>query len=287
MINSKKLNIMEDTLFLNSTIIQINNILPINEELSLFDVLKDTSNTINESISFLLSESAINSQINKYQAKIKTIENQLKNNGIDLTEMNKLIKEKTNKIINFTKNVKDGKINREKMSEMISESFLDIFKDMTIKGVAGAILITLVIFIVHNLIFIFLSAYIATPGAAMAIVVIIISPIIEEIAKRISIKSGIAGEFLIVFNATEFLRGISRFYKFGKNLGKIILIKALPVFMHNFTMFVQHKFDKSDNDSTDENSNSKLGLLLGILVHGIWNFLSKINNSKISAWALK
>jgi hypothetical protein len=100
--------------------------------------------------------------------------------------------------------------------------------------------------------------------------IVILGPVIEEIAKHISIKQNNMWSFFIVFNAFEFTMYVNRMMSMGIPFVVAAFIRLLVVGMHLSTTLVQKNFidaaGKLNNPSFE-----KIGLFVGIFMHFLWN----------------
>ena len=112
------------------------------------------------------------------------------------------------------------------------------------------------------------------------ITAIIIGPILEEFAKKLSVKSGCTKEFYLIFNAFEFTQYVST-YAIIVGLKKIVITRIKALGMHLVTTIVQFLSDnkkvqhilKLDKEE-DKEKLSTLGYLCGVLIHSTWNGLA-------------
>lgn len=201
--------------------------------------------------------------------KLKQIEHQLEQNNIDTNQIKKIINKNIKKI--NIKNIKETSLK-------LKDNLLEILNEVkqTIPGKISLSIITLVFVLIIGY---YLSPVVLHLGAQLGLSekicsilpMIFISPLLEEYAKFISIKHSFTGEYFIAFNVFEFTAYIFIFLNLGIGLVPAIISRSLALMMHAITTYIQYKFRNESKNKDDEEHQSRIGLLAGIVIHFFWN----------------
>jgi hypothetical protein len=267
-------SMMESALFLDSPV------------MSLLEAEKRYDRIVFESLALnaehrmqLLSEGltdGIEKKVESFKRDFKKQRNELKQYNIDADKVSKAViqglKDSAKELAGAGKSPEA----RKRAAASIGGTLKGLFEGMTRKGIQQASIITLLVTVI-NIACIALITALFGQMAAIFIVGIAIGPIVEEIAKFVAIKRGVAGEFGIMFNFNEFVSYFSRLAPV-MGAGKAVAIRIAPVIMHYSTIVVQKYF--SDRRKK-EGEASKMGLALGIVIHSLFNFLAAITEIRI------
>jgi hypothetical protein len=194
----------------------------------------------------------------------------LKKHHISEVTFQKYVKKYKSKL--KIKNV-NGKVEAKGFLKSVESLVKEIFQDMSAEGFGKAVSLFIIMLIIQSLIVIVISS-LGLSGVMSAILAYgIILPIVEEVAKQISIREGFEGEFFIFFNALEFTGYVSNLVKGGMKMIKAILLRGAVIVMHFVTTVVQKAFDKySDEEKQDGSKVAKfIGLVAGSFIHALWN----------------
>jgi len=105
---------------------------------------------------------------------------------------------------------------------------------------------------------------------------VIVAPLTEEYAKRVSIEKNIPWLYTGIFAGFEFLSSIMI------SVNPIyVALRAAVVLMHLTTTFIQKKFMNISDKSIDPKKMKTLGFVFAVLIHGLWNLLATIYQSDI------
>jgi uncharacterized DUF497 family protein len=265
-----KLTLMEASLYFD------NEINSFNEAFKFNDVFVENLNiTIEESVRLLTegSSATIKMKVAEMKRKMDSDRLILKKHNIDMNAKDKIIREQVQKAVKELTNVKSSGADRTKAVGTLTNCLKEIFnfKGFTEDGIGEALVITFFISVINS---VFAGIFIGLfgMGLGMAITAVAIAPITEEIAKFISIKRGHAGEFGFVFNALEFAQYL---IQYGPMVGyaKMAVVRIFPVIMHYSTIIVE-KYFNDKGEKTGNKSLDKIGLVIGMAIHALWNFLA-------------
>lgn len=232
----------------------------------------------------------------KIKKETNRIKSDLNNHGIDIKKIEKAILSKKKNLESEIKKGSDYKTIGEKLTKFFQEIFhMDDVKDemekhniMNSKIRKAFIIFVFTMFAIVLLSI--LSAAIFVPifgpsaGQITALFsIIVISPVVEEYAKYISIKKKATGQFFLLFNLYEFFSYVIRFVIIGISIPVAIGYRILPVLMHALTTYIMFKFRRKevkDVDNKEEITQTKgypkTSLAVGILIHFIWNLQSVV-----------
>ena len=123
---------------------------------------------------------------------------------------------------------------------------------------------------------------------------IIVAPIVEEMAKSAAVKGNFIAEFQFVFNLFEFssyMKNMAVNNAAGftnTHMGKFAIVRLATVGMHLTTSIVHYISSNSKllqklkiKNEDDEKNAKGIGLIIGFLIHAIWNTAGAVNNNKL------
>lgn len=202
--------------------------------------------------------------------------------GIDIS---KVIAKTSDQIIRTIKLKGLNKSSIEEVDAIMSKAFIDMtdsfavrdaaylkFKYYDANNIRKSMKLLLYVYILNSVFNMVLSTLLGPIGNIITCV--IIAPIVEESAKRISITGKFGKEFAITFNAFEFTSYVINF----SGVDKIIAIRAVVVGMHLITFIINWIANNTGllellhlDKEKDEKQISNIGYLVGIFIHSIWN----------------
>lgn len=215
-------------------------------------------------------------------------------NCIDIVKTNGVGKQSTDKISLAIEDLVQSMAENINVESMIKE-YPELGKYDKAK-IIQSIILTIHVCVCNTIamyILIALSGFNVIVGQALSAV--IVAPINEEMGKRIAIKGGFQAEYQVVFNIVEASQYILTMMgpgivgnPFAKKISFIqaLKVRIFPILMHITTTIVQfltqNKAIQTKIGLTkpeDKAKLSNLGYLIGMLIHGTWNFLAVINDS--------
>lgn len=196
-----------------------------------------------------------------YDINISKLENKLKENNVDINNIKDIIKKHTN---NIDLNPKSVLVNFKTGWEEIKVS---LPRDLSLSLITLSFVITVGMFLHIIILAIGLSLGL-TPVVCSYIVVIFVSPLIEEYGKYISIKHDYTGTYFLVFNVFEFFGYVFMMLNMGIHLIPAVMIRSLAVMMHAITTYIQYHARKN---SVNKDDTSKMALIFAIIVHFFYN----------------
>lgn len=204
-----------------------------------------------------------------YDINMAKIEKQLRDANIDVDSINVIIKKYVHKVKISNNPVEVAKSLVENFQAATTEVMTSLPRD-----IAWSIL-TLMVVMCLNTFLLLVILVIGTnlgipPQICMYALVIFVAPIVEEYSKYISIKNNYTGAYFIIFNMSEFSSYVLKMLAIGYNLAPAILIRLTVVMMHAITTYIQYHMRKNAKEKDKEEA-SKLGLIIGIIIHFFWN----------------
>lgn len=146
-------------------------------------------------------------------------------------------------------------------------------------------IICLVVVVVINSIIIAVFQILLGPFLGMKVGAIIIAPITEELAKKVSIKGKFTVEFAAVFNVYEFSSYVLQMGAARINIVSAAKLRLMAVGMHLTTTLVEYltSNEKIQNalglkSKEDKDKLSFIGHCAGMMIHATWNFMSVSSN---------
>ena len=180
----------------------------------------------------------------------------------------------------------------EQCTEHISVFFRDIRVPNKLAGydinrMKAALCLFLTVLTINTMIMCLLM--LLGPITADVLTTVVVAPIVEEFAKSVAIKGKFGTEFTVVMNAYEMVYYVNQMKRVpGIGILKAIRVRAFVVLMHLTTTIIQwlsnnqKLLDMIGVKKEDKGTISFIGRILGIVIHSIWNFLSKFNMKFVS-----
>lgn len=297
-------------MYLHQTKLDFHNFLQFNENSIELDEIQFLLNeglidTSKEKIKALFNKIANSDKIKKNAKDYKIVQNKLETQlskvGVNLNQFKKLIKKEIddpslkNEFVSMTdkesfktklnnkRSQIQTKINRlvslqiKQLKSKVDEKDIPKNKQVSVfNGIAKALRTFCLMYLISILAVIFFANIFAPLGLLHVLnifAVVILGPIIEEIAKHISIKQNNMWYFFIVFNTFEFTKYVAAMMSFGVPFVVAGFIRLLVVGMHLSTTLVQKNFIDAA-DKLKQPSLETTGLFVGILMHFIWNSMA-------------
>jgi len=225
-------------------------------------MLKDTKN-------LEMMSDKISKLKKSYDINIAKIEKQLKQANIDVDSMTAIIKKHAHNVEISNNPAAVAKSLVHNFQSATKEVITSLPRDITRS------LMLLLIVMVFNTFLLLVVLYIGTnlgvtPQVCMYAFVIFIAPVVEEYSKYISIKNNHTGAYFVIFNISEFTSYVSKMLAIGYDLVPAMLMRATVVLMHAITTYIQYHMRKNAKEKDKEEA-SKLGLIVGIMIHFFWN----------------
>ena len=232
------------------------------EEGIIGDFVSDKWNTLKKNVRKIL---------NSAPNKVKEIEQRLIKNGIDIQKIRKYAEQEAKK-----SKFSNGKLSgfQGKLNEFVQKFFAHQFSsDEMVDGAAklgiSLAILAAVLFILNFFITTLLGFGIAKQ-TVYHIVVIFLTPLIEETGKMISIKCNATGLYFLVFNAYEFTKWVRDLVGIGVPLSTAIILRSISVILHYvLTMIHVHYQEKGETGT---------GWSLAVILHMLWNTLCSMKS---------
>jgi len=265
---------------------------------SSIEIINEYYNRDIQKIEDLLEEGFIQNKIDKlkdsYDKNIKIVKKILLDNGIDVSRIQ-------NQGLLLGKNVKNDIKNREKpeviqnklikgAAKIIKKEAISAKKSFEEKSLSEKIARSLFIFvIVLFLNTLFGGIFVGFLGAQVGMVVlaVVIAPLVEESAKRLSIIHDHPWIYTGIFAGLELLQYVISLISAGGLLVPVLIVRLLALLMHFSTTFIQKYFKEKGEEKNEqgmENNLEMIGYFLAIGIHVTWNIIGLIMNKKIGAW---
>jgi len=265
---------------------------------SSIEIINEYYNRDIQKIEDLLEEGFIQNKIDKlkdsYDKNIKIVKKILLDNGIDVSRIQ-------NQGLLLGKTVKNDIKNREKpeviqnklikgAAKIIKKEAISAKKSFEEKSLSEKIARSLFIFvIVLFLNTLFGGIFIGFLGAQVGMVVlaVVIAPLVEESAKRLSIIHDHPWIYTGIFAGLELLQYVISLISAGGLLVPVLIVRLLALLMHFSTTFIQKYFKEKGEEKNEqgmENNLEMIGYFLAIGIHVTWNIIGLIMNKKIGAW---
>ncbi len=265
---------------------------------SSIEIINEYYNRDIQKIEDLLEEGFIQNKIDKlkdsYDKNIKIVKKILLDNGIDVSRIQ-------NQGLLLGKTVKNDIKNREKpeviqnklikgAAKIIKKEAISAKKSFEEKSLSEKIARSLFIFvIVLFLNTLFGGIFIGFLGAQVGMVVlaVVIAPLVEESAKRLSIIHDHPWIYTGIFAGLELLQYVISLISAGGLLVPVLIVRLLALLMHFSTTFIQKYFKEKGEEKNKqgmENNLEMIGYFLAIGIHVTWNIIGLIMNKKIGAW---
>lgn len=265
---------------------------------SSIEIINEYYNRDIQKIEDLLEEGFNQNKIDKlkdsYDKNIKIVKKILLDNGIDVSRIQ-------NQGLLLGKTVKNDIKNREKpeviqnklikgAAKIIKKEAISAKKSFEEKSLSEKITRSLIIFVIVlflNTLFggIFLSFLGEQVG--MAVLVVVIAPLVEESAKRLSIIHDYPWIYTGIFAGLELLQYVISLISAGGLLVPVLIVRLVALLMHFSTTFIQKYFKEKGEEKNKqgmENNLEMIGYFLAIGIHVTWNIIGLIMNKKIGAW---
>lgn len=265
---------------------------------SSIEIINEYYNRDIQKIEDLLEEGFNQNKIDKlkdsYDKNIKIVKKILLDNGIDVSRIQ-------NQGLLLGKTVKNDIKNREKpeviqnklikgAAKIIKKEAISAKKSFEEKSLSEKITRSLIIFVIVlflNTLFggIFLSFLGEQVG--MAVLVVVIAPLVEESAKRLSIIHDYPWIYTGIFAGLELLQYVISLISAGGLLVPVLIVRLIALLMHFSTTFIQKYFKEKGEEKNKqgmENNLEMIGYFLAIGIHVTWNIIGLIMNKKIGAW---
>lgn len=265
---------------------------------SSIEIINEYYNRDIQKIEDLLEEGFIQNKIDKlkdsYDKNIKIVKKILLDNGIDVSRIQ-------NQGLLLGKTVKNDIKNREKpeviqnklikgAAKIIKKEAISAKKSFEEKSLSEKIARSLFIFvIVLFLNTLFGGIFIGFLGAQVGMVVlaVVIAPLVEESAKRLSIIHDHPWIYTGIFAGLELLQYVISLIFAGGVLVPVLIVRLAALLMHFSTTFIQKYFKEKGEEKNKqgmENNLEMIGYFLAIGIHVTWNIIGLIMNKKIGAW---
>jgi tryptophan-rich sensory protein len=265
---------------------------------SSIEIINEYYNRDIQKIEDLLEEGFIQNKIDKlkdsYDKNIKIVKKILLDNGIDVSRIQ-------NQGLLLGKTVKNDIKNREKpeviqnklikgAAKIIKKEAISAKKSFEEKSLSEKIARSLFIFvIVLFLNTLFGGIFVGFLGAQVGMVVlaVVIAPLVEESAKRLSIIHDHPWIYTGIFAGLELLQYVISLISAGGLLVPVLIVRLLALLMHFSTTFIQKYFKEKGEEKNKqgmENNLEMIGYFLAIGIHVTWNIIGLIMNKKIGAW---
>lgn len=265
---------------------------------SSIEIINEYYNRDIQKIEDLLEEGFNQNKIDKlkdsYDKNIKIVKKILLDNGIDVSRIQ-------NQGLLLGKTVKNDIKNREKpeviqnklikgAAKIIKKEAISAKKSFEEKSLSEKIARSLFIFvIVLFLNTLFGGIFIGFLGAqvGMAVLAVVIAPLVEESAKRLSIIHDHPWIYTGIFAGLELLQYVISLISAGGLLVPVLIVRLIALLMHFSTTFIQKYFKEKGEEKNKqgmENNLEMIGYFLAIGIHVTWNIIGLIMNKKIGAW---
>lgn len=265
---------------------------------SSIEIINEYYNRDIQKIEDLLEEGFIQNKIDKlkdsYDKNIKIVKKILLDNGIDVSRIQ-------NQGLLLGKTVKNDIKNREKpeviqnklikgAAKIIKKEAISAKKSFEEKSLSEKIARSLFIFvIVLFLNTLFAGIFIGFLGAqvGIAVLAVVIAPLVEESAKRLSIIHDHPWIYTGIFAGLELLQYVISLISAGGLLVPVLIVRLIALLMHFSTTFIQKYFKEKGEEKNKqgmENNLEMIGYFLAIGIHVTWNIIGLIMNKKIGAW---
>jgi tryptophan-rich sensory protein len=265
---------------------------------SSIEIINEYYNRDIQKIEDLLEEGFNQNKIDKlkdsYDKNIKIVKKILLDNGIDVSRIQ-------NQGLLLGKTVKNDIKNREKpeviqnklikgAAKIIKKEAISAKKSFEEKSLSEKITRSLIIFvIVLFLNTLFGGIFIGFLGeqVGMAVLVVVIAPLVEESAKRLSIIHDHPWIYTGIFAGLELLQYVISLISAGGLLVPVLIVRLIALLMHFSTTFIQKYFKEKGEEKNKqgmENNLEMIGYFLAIGIHVTWNIIGLIMNKKIGAW---
>jgi len=265
---------------------------------SSIEIINEYYNRDIQKIEDLLEEGFIQNKIDKlkdsYDKNIKIVKKILLDNGIDVSRIQ-------NQGLLLGKTVKNDIKNREKpeviqnklikgAAKIIKKEAISAKKSFEEKSLSEKIARSLFIFvIVLFLNTLFGGIFVGFLGAqvGIAVLAVVIAPLVEESAKRLSIIHDHPWIYTGIFAGLELLQYVISLISAGGLLVPVLIVRLIALLMHFSTTFIQKYFKEKGEEKNKqgmENNLEMIGYFLAIGIHVTWNIIGLIMNKKIGAW---
>lgn len=265
---------------------------------SSIEIINEYYNRDIQKIEDLLEEGFIQNKIDKlkdsYDKNIKIVKKILLDNGIDVSRIQ-------NQGLLLGKTVKNDIKNREKpeviqnklikgAAKIIKKEAISAKKSFEEKSLSEKIARSLFIFvIVLFLNTLFGGIFIGFLGSqvGIAVLAVVIAPLVEESAKRLSIIHDHPWIYTGIFAGLELLQYVILLISAGGLLVPVLIVRLIALLMHFSTTFIQKYFKEKGEEKNKqgmENNLEMIGYFLAIGIHVTWNIIGLIMNKKIGAW---
>lgn len=265
---------------------------------SSIEIINEYYNRDIQKIEDLLEEGFNQNKIDKlkdsYDKNIKIVKKILLDNGIDVSRIQ-------NQGLLLGKTVKNDIKNREKpeviqnklikgAAKIIKKEAISAKKSFEEKSLSEKITRSLFIFvIVLFLNTLFGGIFIGFLGeqVGIAVLAVVIAPLVEESAKRLSIIHDHPWIYTGIFAGLELLQYVISLISAGGLLVPVLIVRLVTLLMHFSTTFIQKYFKEKGEEKNKqgmENNLEMIGYFLAIGIHVTWNIIGLIMNKKIGAW---
>ena len=200
-----------------------------------------------------------------YDINIKKIEKQLIENNINISNIKDIINKHSKDIDLNPKNIVKSVISNFNIGW--NEIKVSLPRDLSLSLTTLSFIFFVSMFLSIIVVAIGISLGL-TPKICGYIIIIFVSPLVEEYGKYISIKNNYTGTYFVVFNIFEFFGYIFNMLNIGIHLIPAIMIRSLAVMMHAITTYIQYHARKN---SVNKDETSKMALLFAIIIHFFWN----------------
>jgi hypothetical protein len=236
-----------------------------------YDSYLDGSILAESSLIGLLTDSILNESVKDYSKSKVEMANRIRKHGLNPDKLRDVVEYHAQKI-NWKQYSKDFDRNKQEISRSVTDTLKDIFQEVGLDQLGASLALMTMIFIIAILVEIILIIIIGPVGASI-LGAVVVAPIVEELAKTISIEGGYSGTFFWVFNAMEFSLYVTQMVGAGVALPVAMGIRAIPVVMHLATTVAQKRIIDSSAGENDKASALAQAHKTGVIIHGIWNFL--------------
>ncbi len=265
---------------------------------SSIEIINEYYNRDIQKIEDLLEEGFIQNKIDKlkdsYDKNIKIVKKILLDNGIDVSRIQ-------NQGLLLGKTVKNDIKNREKpeviqnklikgAAKIIKKEAISAKKSFEEKSLSEKIARSLFIFVIVlflNTLFGGIFIGFLDPEVGIAVLAVVIAPLVEESAKRLSIIHDHPWIYTGIFAGLELLQYVISLISAGGLLVPVLIVRLIALLMHFSTTFIQKYFKEKGEEKNKqgmENNLEMIGYFLAIGIHVTWNIIGLIMNKKIGAW---
>lgn len=262
------------------------------------DILIEYYNRDLNRIENIISEGFIQNKlvvlVDSYKKNINTTNKFLIDQGINLSR----VKSKSSIL---AKSVKSSIKNREKpeviqlklskgAAKIIREEvtyFKQTFDEKSLNEKITSSIAIFVTVVIINTVLGLIGYIFFGPAVGNILLALIIAPIVEESAKKISVVEKYPWIYTGIFAGLELLQYVIKLVLAGGMFGPVLIIRLSALMMHFCTTYVQKYFkEKGDTETAAgiDNNWQNIGYCLAIGIHFTWNLLGLIFNKDVKSF---